>query len=285
MASLIDHPANKVVKLLNVGESGAGKSGALASLALAGYNLHILDYDNGVDILANILRDNKDALSHVRYETLRDEVVFQKGVPRVKSPPRAYARAGEVLEEWNASLFTPNDVIVLDTLKTFSDAAFNYWLYMNQRLNQRAQQSDYGAMADSVLLFIETLTSLNCNIVVNTHIRYFEGHDDTQTAARGLPNAKGQQIPNNVGKYFNTTILTRTVGSGPAIKRVISTKPQGVVEVKTSNPFRVKDQYPLDTGLAQLFRDILGQGPSNDAPSSTSHTPQPVATSAPVEQQ
>jgi len=266
MPSLSEHPSRGIVKLLNIGESGAGKSGALASLALAGYRLHILDYDNGVDILANILRNDPKALANVRYETLRDEVVFQKGVPRIKPPPRAFARAGEVLEEWNAGSFNSHDVLCLDTLATFSQTSFNHWLYINQRLNQRPQLTDFGAMADSVLLFIDTITSLECNVVVNTHIRYFEGDEDTQTTARGLPNAKGQQIPNNVGKFFNTTILTRTVGSGPGIRRVISTKPQGVVEVKTSNPSGVKDQYPLETGLAQLFRDILGTSPGESPP-------------------
>ena len=72
---------------------------------------------------------------------------------------------------------------------------------------------------------------------------------------RGLPNAKGQQIPKEIGKYFNTCVLTRTQGTGPAAKRLISTKPQGMIEVKTSNPLNVKGEYSLDTGLAELFAD------------------------------
>ncbi len=165
--------------------------------------------------------------------------------------------------------FTDQDVLVLDTLTTFSDAAFNQALMLGARLNQRPQLQDYGWCADSVKLFIEMLTSpeLNCHVIVNTHVKWFAADEESQTQAKGLPNAKGQEISRVVSRYFNTVIHTRTQGSGPAAKRVISTKPQGVVEVKTSAPKNVKDTYGIETGLAQLFHDILGHGPT---PPSTS---------------
>jgi hypothetical protein len=119
-------------------------------------------------------------------------------------------------------------------------------------------------MADSVLLFIEMLTApeLKCHVIVNTHIKYFTGDEETQTAALGLPDAKGQEIAKNASRFFNTVVLTRSVGAGPGTRRIISTKPQGVIEVATSNPTGVEDTYPVDNeGMARLFRDILGHGP------------------------
>lgn len=270
MPSLSEHSSISVVRLLNLGESGSGKTGSLASLAQAGYNLHILDFDNGLDILANILRDSPAAVSRVAFETLKDEIILSKGVPKIKSPPTAFKRAGEVLESWHAETFGPTDIIVLDTLMSFSAAAFNYWLFLGGRLNQHAQMTDYGNMADSVLTFIDMLTTLPCNVVVNSHVRYIGGDEETGVGARGLPNAKGQQIPKDVGKAFNTTVLTRSQGSGPATRRLISTTPQGVIEVKTSNPKGVKPAYPLDTGMADLFKDILGHGPTPLQPSAAS---------------
>lgn len=263
MPKLSDHHSSQVIKLLNIGESGSGKTGALASLALAGYRLWVLDYDNGLDIIQNVLKGNPAALDRVTYETLRDTVVSVNGVPRVKSPVHAYKDAGKTLNDWSASAFTPQDILVLDTLTTFSDAAFNEALVLGGRLNQRAQLQDYGWMADSVKLFLEMVTSpnLNCHLIVNTHVRYLNGEGDTEIM-RGLPNAKGQEISRTVSRYFNTVALTRTQGTGPAAKRLISTKPQGVVEVKTSAPNSVKDTYPIESGLADLFEDILGHGPS-----------------------
>jgi len=277
MPSLLEHPSAKTVKMLNIGESGAGKTGALASLAQAGYNLWVLDYDNGLDVVQNVLRRLPDplaasALKRVTYETLRDTIVSVGGLPRVKSPVSAYKGAGKVLTEWGAQNFTPQDVLVLDTLTTFSEAAFNEALQLAGRLNQRPQLQDYGWMADSVKLFIEMITApeLNCHVIVNTHVRYLSGEADAEIM-KGLPNAKGQEISRIVSRYFNTVTLTRTRGTGPAAKREISTQPQGVVEVKTSAPTHVKPTYPIETGLASLFEDILGHGPSSTSTLSASN--------------
>lgn len=269
------HPSMRLVKMLNIGESSTGKTGALVSLIVAGYTLWVLDYDNGLDIVLNMLRDEKggpyadnlsaipEALDRLNYETLRDEIVLSAGLPKVKAAT-AYKECAEVIKEWDIANLGPTDVLVLDTLTTFSDAAFNQALQAGQRLNQRPQLQDYGWMADSVKLFIEMITdaSIPCHVIVNTHIRYFSGDEEEQTRARGLPNARGQEISRIVSRYFNTVVLTRSTGSGPGTKRQISTQPQGVVEVKTSAPSAVKPTYSIETGLAQLFRDILGTAPT-----------------------
>jgi hypothetical protein len=271
--TLADRASSQVVKLLNIGESKSGKTGALASLAKAGYRLWILDYDNGLDILANVLRADTDSLKRVSYKTLRDEIVSRNGVLSVKPPPTAFKAAARALESWKADTFTADDIIVVDTLTTFSEAAFRQALFQVNRLNQRPQQTDWGIMADAVMLFIDNLTGpeLRCNVIVNTHIRFFTGDDDTQTQARGMPNAMGQQIPRTVSRFFNTVVLTRSVGNGPATRRRITTQPQGVIEVATSNPTGVKPEYPIESGMADLFADILGhKGPSKTP------TPAPV---------
>ena len=59
MPALGQHQSSDIVKMLFIGPSGAGKTGALASLASAGYNLRILDMDNGLDVLANVLNNPK----------------------------------------------------------------------------------------------------------------------------------------------------------------------------------------------------------------------------------
>jgi len=262
MPDLSTFHASQTVKLLNIGESKSGKTGALASLASAGYNLWVLDYDGGLEILANVLRDDAKALARINYESPRDAIAPVNGVPRVKSAD-AYKAAGRILTEWKADEFGQSDILVIDTLTTFSDSAFNEALKLGGRLNQRPQLQDYGWMADSVKLFIEMITSpeMSCHVIVNSHIRYFQGNEEDQTLPRGLPNAKGQEISRIVSRYFNTVVLTRTQGSGPGAKRLISTQPQGVVEVATSNPKNVKPTYPVDGGLAHLFADILGRSP------------------------
>ena len=53
MATLENYKADKPIKMLVIGDTGTGKTGALASLANSGYKLHILDYDNCLDFLSN----------------------------------------------------------------------------------------------------------------------------------------------------------------------------------------------------------------------------------------
>lgn len=256
------------VKLLNIGMSGAGKTGALTSLVHAGYRLHILDFDNNSKIIRRILTDSGDEAlwtSNVKVASLRDKITFVGGTPKIKPPLTAWKGAGKALVEWDAENFNENDILVVDTLTKMSEAAFNEALLLGGRLNQRPQLQDYGWLADSVKLFIDMITSEDfpCHVIVNTHIKFISGDEDLQTEARGLPNAKGKEISNTVAIDFNTIILTRTKGSGPATRRVISTQPQGVIEVKNENPKGVKAEYPIETGLASLFHDILGHGPSN----------------------
>lgn len=273
MTSLTDHPSVKIVRMLNIGESGTGKTGALASLAKAGYRLWVLDYDNGLDILASALRDDPEAMARVTYETLRDPVTLGTGNPKVKSA-EAWKAAGATLVKWEVEKFNEGDIVVIDTLTTLSNAAFNEALKVANRLNQKPQQNDYGWMGDSVLLFIGAITDddANFNVIVNTHVRYLSNEGD-DTLARGLPNAKGQMIPKDIGKFFNTIVLTRTKGQGAGAKRMISTKPQGVIEVKTSNPFGVKPEYTIETGLAEMFNDILGHSPLPVPPSEEDASP------------
>jgi len=270
MPSLTQHHATSVIKMLNIGDSGTGKTGALGSLARAGYRLWILDYDNGLDILALTLKDDPKALERVTYETLRDHRVFRKGIPTLVSPITAYTNAGITLEKWQAAAgaFGPQDVVVIDTLTTFSKAAMNFALNIAGRLNSRIQLTDYGDLARGVLAFIDTITSEEAkfNVIVNSHVKYMGGDEEAQTMMKGLPNSEGQQVSKDVSLFFNTIVLSRTQGSGPATKRVISTQPQGVVQVKVSNPPGIKPSYPIETGLAALFADILGHGPSHTTP-------------------
>ena len=50
MPNLSKHQSSEFTKLLLMGDSKSGKTGALASLVLAGYKLRILDFDNGLEI-------------------------------------------------------------------------------------------------------------------------------------------------------------------------------------------------------------------------------------------
>jgi len=262
----------------------SGKTGALASLAEAGYNLRIIDVDNGLDVLANLLRDPKSgyspgAVAQVEFETITDPFsnVNGKLIPKKAS---TWQRVVRLLDNWKTfvkdsngkdtdkiasdfgpiSTWTTNDILVIDSLTMLSNAALNFILSLNARLGQQPQQSDWynGQQLIEGLLQLLFDDGVKCNVIVNCHIAYIGEDNGPQ---HGYPASLGKALPPKIGRYFNSMLMAKTSGSGASAKRKITTVSSPLVELKTTNPLRVKAEYPIETGLADYFRDIRTQTP------------------------
>jgi hypothetical protein len=265
-----------LVKALCIGDSGNGKTGALASLALAGYRIHILDYDckmKSANTLKSALEDNPEAWARVRWRSISDKRGFVNGKPVLKQPCLAYRQFGRTLEEWDVNGMGPGDVLVIDTLTSLADAAFNEACSIANRMSRQADGSDrprlqeFGWMADSLKVALEMVTEdFPCHAIVNAHVKIMAPEDEelmmetnkagqaeeAYTRAVGQPNARGKEIPRIAMRYFNDVFyFTR---QGP--KRVISTTPTSIVDTKTSRLKNIKPHYPIETGLAELFRTL-----------------------------
>lgn len=268
MPALRNHQSTKVTKMLLVGDTGGGKTGALASLAAAGYNLRILDMDNGIDLLRNLLDDPKstypkDALDRVAFVTVTDKMKNVNG-KLIPSKTEAWQRAVKLLDNWKTededlgpiSTWTPQEVLVIDSLTMLGTAATNFILAMNGRLGQKPFLSDFGdaGMLVEHLLQMLYAEEVNCNVIVNTHITYV-GDKSKGEMVKGYPSCVGSSLPQKVGRYFNTLLLAQ---SNPMGKREILTKSSPFLELKNTAPLRVKDKYPIETGLADYFREVRG---------------------------
>src|SRR6056297_684202 len=100
MPSLSDTTEDRFVKMMLIGDSGAGKTGSLASLARAGYHLHVLDMDGGIDPLRHQLSGDREALSRVSYVSYRDRYKTTSQGTEVVRPARAYLDATKTLDKW-----------------------------------------------------------------------------------------------------------------------------------------------------------------------------------------
>jgi AAA domain-containing protein len=286
VTKLANHQSSVTTKLLLIGDSGSGKTGALASLAAAGYNLRIADLDNGLDTLANVLSDAKGgyaagAIDRVSFCTLTDPLK-QSGNKLIPAKATAWTRLAKLLageEKWGDEdlgpivKWTSQDVLVIDSLTTVSKAALNFVLQMNVRLGQRPWQSDYGdaqAMVDSLLQMLYD-ESVKCNVVIIAHIAYIE--DTKGGSTHGYPKTIGKALSPTVGTYFNSILQAKTEGFGSQQKRIIATKTSTLIELKNSAPTRAKDKYDLTTGLAEYFKDVRSipaaavSGPAAASPS------------------
>lgn len=293
MPKLSAHQSAKITKMILIGDSGTGKTGALTSLAEAGYNLRILDLDNGLDVLVNYLRasqakpiDGITPLERVDFITITDKFKHVGG----KATPvnsNTWARAIKYLDRWTNKGETlkgtdpegkpiniiidenhpdffdlgkpeewgPDSILVVDSFTFLCNAAMRFVLKLNNRPAGPTYESDWNEAQQLVenLLAMLYSSEFATNVVVCAHIAVRTEKDGTTTA---FPSALGKALPPKVGRYFNAMLEVRRTGTGNAMKRTIHTVPAGLLELKNPNPVKVKSAYDIKDGLAEYFKAV-----------------------------
>lgn len=254
MPSLDTHKSSLYTKLIYIGDSGTGKTGSLTSLLKAGYSMRILDMDDGLSSLVGYAREAGLDLSKVEYETYRDEYKATKAGPMIKGSPKAFVEALTKLTEWS-EIDDPNCFLVMDTLTSFSKAAFEWAKGMNPMAKDPRQW--YGTAQKGVEDTIALLSGpqMKMNVLVMSHINYKEVVEGTN---KGYVAAVGTALGPHIPKYFDSMILAEASGSGSNVRRKIKTFPTGVIDLKTPSP-GIQADYPLSTGLAEIVAILKQQ--------------------------
>lgn len=275
MPSLSRHHSRHITKLLLVGDSSSGKTSALASLARAGYKLRILDFDNGTDVLADILKNEPEALANVIYEPLTDKLNASNGETRLANPQKsAFTRGLNLLTQWKVpetknpdgstneaydlgrpDQWGPDCVVVIDSLTMFSECAKRYTDTMFPSKDGRmaiynAQQYIEQLLA---MLYADTFAT---NVIFLAHIR--EITDEEGNVIDSVPNSVGKALPKRIGAYFNNVAKVERVLRGTNEIRTIHTRTQDTLALKCSAPSIVAKSYPHETGLADFFAALRG---------------------------
>lgn len=278
---LANHQSQFVTKLLNMGEPGSGKTGGLACLAKAGYKLIIADFDNGLDILLDLLKNDQEAMDRVTWETFTDTMKAQDGRVIAAGIPKAFTSAMNGLTKWefpiapgssekynlgNVGTWGSDTILVIDSLGFVGSAALRFVRQMaGHQLDNFTSIPDYGQAMERLRGLLELLRSdgVKCNVIVNTHITYIE--DEKTKVRRGLPRALGSKLPPDVGGYFNSVVATQTIGGGSTLKRRIRTSSDGVLELKLPvGPGVLPDYLPLSDGLLTIFKKLQKEGKPED---------------------
>lgn len=269
--------------MLLVGKPGTGKTGGLISILLDDpeARLFVLNYDGAnFGTLVNVATydpatkarrpEAESLLSRIQYHSFRDKIGQVNGVPWVLGIPIAFQELGKKLNDWGDGFgglmsWGPKDWLVIDSVSALCECALRYAAQQGARLNKRLSFEDYGEAIGRLSLILEMINDegVTANVCAITHIRYIgdleSGKDDKTGKPKeleALPNALGQKLPQEIGRYFNNIIQVGTIGEGPGTQRKIFTKPQGQLQLRNSNPGAVKDSYPLGTGMAELVRDL-----------------------------
>lgn len=261
MPSAVDHHSSSLVKMLFLGDSGTGKTGALISLLQAGYKIGMLDTDNGIDTLVNLAKHLcPEKLSSIKYVTVRDVKGINKmNQMKVIGQPKAFINAMKFTEDWDDGSkpkeWGPEWIFVLDTLGTLGTAAVDWAEGLNPTAKEPRTWVNVAQRALEAYISGLTAAEFNTNVIVISHLAPGPKEDLIQKLyASSVGRALGPHIP----KYFNNVILAESSGQGKNVKRVLRTMPTGVVDLKTSAPFSIEGDLPQDTGLATIFQKIKG---------------------------
>lgn len=273
MPSLADHQSNKYTKMLIEGDSGTGKSGGLASLVQAGYKLRILDWDNGLEPLKNFVRKNcPELIGNVEYRTLRDKRKATVGGSIIDGKPRAFIDGIQMLNRWKykddngneidygvPAEWGPDVIFVNDSLTFMGDAAFDWREPLVAKgaggaFDRRAIYFDAQNAIEEFLALV-TGDNFETNVIITSHIKYMTRPDGKQ---KGYPTSVGSALSPEIPRYFNSVMQTVSKANG---KRFINTEADALIDLKNSKPFDMKAEYPIETGLAEIFKVLRGSNP------------------------
>ena len=279
MPSLAHHQSNEFTKMLLEGDSGSGKTGSLCSLVTAGYNLRILDFDNGLETLKQfVLRECPGRIGDVEYRTLRDKWKASPDGPVIDGMPKAFIDGVKMLDRWRygeidlgvPAEWGPDCILVIDSLTFLSDAAYHF----REGLTKSGSGGKYDVRAiykdaqDAIENLLAQVTSegMRTNVIVISHVKYVDNPDGTR---KGYPTAVGSALSPIIPRYFNTVALCQTKSGG---KRTIQTAATAMIDLKNPKPFAMQKEYPIETGLADFFKVLREQPEANhETKAKTSH--------------
>lgn len=295
MPNILDHHSSEVVKTLLIGETGSGKTGSICSLATE-YKVFMIDLDNGADIIKSYLtnpaseyiKKNPKVAENFYYRTFTDPVKFING-QAFYSKAEAWAKSMELLMGWKdkdhagndvnfgaANTWGPDCVLVIDSLSGLSQYALNYHQSMNGGLMKEPSPNEgrrqVGAVQNMLRRLLDMIKdkSLNCNVVLTAHVTFVndigdmpkQKDDGGREPGQGYPSAIGRALSPHIPRYFNTTLIAKTIGTNSHKLFTQSQFAGGqIINAKSSAPLGVKAEYPLSMGLLDYFKDVKGKKP------------------------
>ena len=289
MPTLEKHQSNEYTKLLVLGDSGSGKSGALASLVKSGYHLRIVDMDNGLETLKQfVIKECPEKIESVEFRTLRDKRKASPSGPIIDGSPKAFIEAIRMLDRWRyvdggneidlgvPAEWGPDVILVIDSLTFLSDAAYDWREPLTPKgkegkYDQRAVYKDAQDAIESVLALV-TSEAFRTNVIVTSHVKYVDNPDGTK---KGYPTAVGSALSPQIPRYFNTVALFQTKAGG---KRTLHTAATAMIDLKNPKPFAIEKEYPIETGMADVFAALRSPPTQEEKPTPTAP---PLITSKP----
>lgn len=259
MPSLDDETIPDLVKICVASDSGDGKTGSLAPLADAGFNIRVLDFDGSrLTALRGHMKKPENRKNVAYVDQLQDDLKLIAGRIGITKAP-AFQRAMDALDKggteyWGVDIppikeWTPRDILVIDTLSSCGRTSLQMVLSANNAGMKQPEIQHYGTAMENIerLLMMITGKTTNCHVIVNTHITTVEGMVKPQ------PEALGSKLPPKVGRYFDN-LIGMGIKEG---KRGFKTDKNGLMTFKSAVP--LEPFIPIETGWLTIFEKLTGK--------------------------
>ena len=100
------------------------------------------------------------------------------------------------------------------------------------------------------------------NVVVISHLTFRnpEGtvKDEKGFGRKGYPSALGVAFRQGFHDTLTRSSLRKVLEAAQLTKHKIKTTPQGTIDLKNSAPMKLKPDYPIETGLGEIFKALRG---------------------------
>lgn len=273
---------------MHVGFPGSGKTGALASLANAGYKLRVLDFEGNFDPLVGFA--DEKALANIDIVVLQDQMRNGDKYVDIVGIPDAFNRANKLMTEWKyddngtevnlgkSADWGTDTVVVIDSLTSLSNAVFRRAMKMNNKTPSNITSSVWGHAVADLTNFLAILKSRNHHLIVNAHLQmlgpsdFIQQGDADDVKEKKLEVIGSDMIPT---RYYPISVTKpnamRIHGELPIMLqfekktklgkdiRVIKTSSGPEIDVKLPTKL-ANAEYNIESGLADIFK-ALGHVP------------------------
>ena len=289
MANAAKLAANPAVRMLLMGYPGAGKTGALASLANAGFKLRILDFDGNPESL--ILHTEPDKLQNIDIMSFEDPLKEKSGHVGPEGLPKAFANALKAMDHWKyvdddgtevdlgqSKDWGPDTVVVLDGLTGLGKAAMRRAQAVMNKTPLNTTQAVWGLAIADQEAFIEKLTSAanRFHLVCISHLKMVGPKDigsgdvdltreiKMQQAdlvpTRLYPSALGWALPQTIGQHFPVIVNISVEVRGKSVRRQFAVSPRQDMDLKMPSKAEL-GELGVENGLLRIFEALGAKAP------------------------
>lgn len=284
---------------LIVGYPKGGKTGAIISLLEAGFKVRMLDFDGNIDVILNYASEkalkNLDVIELSDRLTLGDQYVQPSGIPD------AFTRGMKMMQEWKytdpetgevvnlgaSSTWGQDTVVVVDSMSSEAEASHRWAMKMMNKNPGNLTSAVWGAARANLTNAIKLRASKrnNYHLVYLGHLQLigpkdFMDQSDDKKENEAIKEKKLEAIANdliptrlypvavtknqsiNIHKEFPTMILAEKVERAGKVKRILRTVSGMELDLGVPSP-KVKAEYPVETGLLDIFK-AFGIQPPNE---------------------